>query len=95
MNKKTMAMELASRTGLSQVKAAEVIKELFDVDNGVIANALASGDKVLLAGFGTFTVRERAARVGVKPGTTERIQIPAKKQAHFKPGTSLRDRLAG
>ena len=46
-----------------------------------------------LTGFGTFEVRERSARTGVKPGTTEKIEIPASKFPAFKAGKSLKDEL--
>ena len=44
-----------------------------------------------LVGFGTFEVKERAARVGTKPGTTEQINIPAAKVPAFKAGKALKD----
>ena len=56
-----------------------------------ITDALASGEKVQLTGFGTFEVRQRAARQGVKPGTSEKIYIPASKAAAFKAGKALKD----
>ena len=46
-----------------------------------------------LTGFGTFEVRERSARTGVKPGTSEKIQIPASKYPAFKAGKGLKDSL--
>ena len=55
------------------------------------SNQLNSGGKVQLTGFGTFEVRERQAREGVKPGTSEKIQIPASKAPAFKAGKSLKE----
>jgi len=49
---------------------------------------------VQLTGFGTFEVRERSARTGVKPGTSQKIEIPASKYPAFKAGKSLKDKIA-
>lgn len=54
---------------------------------------LAQGDKVQITGFGTFEVRERSAREGVRPGTSEKIQIPASKYPAFKAGQGLKDQI--
>ena len=59
-----------------------------------ITDALASGEKVLLVGFGTFEVRERAAREGKNPATGETIQIEATKVPAFKAGKALKDAVA-
>jgi DNA-binding protein HU-beta len=48
---------------------------------------------VQITGFGSFEVRDRQAREGVKPGTKERVQIPASKAPAFKPGKSLKDQV--
>jgi DNA-binding protein HU-beta len=58
-----------------------------------ISSHLKQGNKVQLTGFGTFEVRERSARTGVKPGTTEKIEIPASKFPAFKAGKSLKDEI--
>ena len=59
-----------------------------------ITDALASGKKVQLVGFGTFEVRERAAREGKNPATGETIQIEATKVPAFKAGKALKDAVA-
>jgi DNA-binding protein HU-beta len=56
-----------------------------------ITQALVSGDSVALVGFGTFGVKERAARVGRNPKTGEKIDIQAARVAHFKVGKELKD----
>ncbi len=61
---------------------------------GAISGYLAKGEKVQLTGFGTFEVRERKERSGVRPGTTERITIPASKYPAFKPGKVLKDEVS-
>lgn len=58
------------------------------------ASHLAQGDKVQLTGFGTFEVRERSARTGVKPGTNEKIQIAASKYPAFKAGQGLKQNIS-
>ena len=58
---------------------------------GEIENALASGDKVQLMGFGTFEVKARAERVGRNPRTKEAIKIPASKSPVFSAGRVLKD----
>ena len=59
-----------------------------------ISEALAQGDKIQLIGFGSFEVKERAARVGRNPKTKEEIKIPASKYPVFKAGKALKDRVA-
>ena len=54
-----------------------------------VTEALKSGEKVTLVGFGTFMVAERAARTGRNPQTGEKIEIPARKVVKFKPGSKL------
>ena len=56
-----------------------------------IQESLAAGENVQVIGFGTFEVRERAARVGRNPQTGEEIQIAAAKVPAFKPGKALKD----
>jgi len=60
-----------------------------------ITNAVAGGDKVTLPGFGTFEVRERAARSGRNPQTGEAMEIAASKSAAFKPASALKQSLNG
>ena len=56
-----------------------------------VKKTLKSGDKLTLTGFGTFEVRERAARKGINPRTKQEIKIPASKYPAFKPGKGLKD----
>jgi DNA-binding protein HU-beta len=95
MNKKDMAAKLADRAGISQVKATEVLTHIFDGDSGIIASALNGGDKVLVAGFGTFDVKTRAARRGTNPATGAKIDIPPKKAVGFKVGKTLKENIEG
>lgn len=59
----------------------------------VVEDALKAGDKVQLVGFGTFEVKERAARSGRNPKTKEPVQIPASESPTFKPGKALKDAI--
>ena len=96
MNKKELIAKLAKNTGISQVKAAEVVNALFDADpgKGIIAIELDAGRKVTIPGFGTFGTKRRAARVGTNPANGSKINISAKAYAFFKPGKTLRERVA-
>ncbi len=69
------------------------VKEVMDAILEEISGNLDNNNKVQLTGFGTFEVRKRKARTGVKPGTTEKIKIPASKYPAFKPGKSLKERV--
>ena len=62
-----------------------------DATTDTIADALKSGDQVSLVGFGTFQVKDRAARTGRNPQTGETIQIKASKVPGFKAGKALKD----
>jgi DNA-binding protein HU-beta len=78
---------VADETGLSKKNVKETMDALLDT----MSEQIGKGVKVTLTGFGTFEVRKRKARTGVKPGTTEKIKIPASKYPAFKAGKSLKD----
>ena len=86
MNKVTLVAKIAEKSGLSK-KQAELALGAF-IDS--VTEALKEGDKVQLMGFGTFEVKERAARTGRNPSTGETIEIPASKTPSFKAGKGLR-----
>ena len=87
MNKMDLVNSVAEKTDMTKKDAEKVINAVFEGIN----NALAKGDKVQLVGFGTFEVKERAARIGRNPRTGEEISIPATRVPSFKPGKSLRE----
>ena len=87
MNKTELVAAVAERAELSRKDADAAICALVET----ITDALKDGDKVQLVGFGTFEVKNRAARVATKPGTTEKINIPAAKVPSFKAGKALKD----
>ena len=70
---------------------AEDATKAFDATFKVIKNALANGDKVPVAGFGTFDVSKRAAREGRNPRTGETVTIAARNAVTFKAGSALKD----
>ncbi|MCB9520533.1 MAG: HU family DNA-binding protein [Myxococcales bacterium] len=96
MTKKEMAAKLAKKTDISVAKANEILTAIFEANpgEGIIAVELDAGRSVTIAGFGTFGTRSRAARTGTNPANGEKIAIAARKYAYFKPGKTLRDRVA-
>ncbi|WP_127530760.1 HU family DNA-binding protein [Paenibacillus kobensis] len=87
MNKTELIAKVAELTDLSKKDATKAVDAVFDA----ISDALQSGDKVQLVGFGNFEVRERQARKGRNPQTGDEIDIPASKMPAFKPGKSLKE----
>ena len=87
MNKATLIAKLAEKSSLNKKQAEAVLNAFTDT----VIEALKEGDKVQMMGFGTFEVKERAARVGRKPSTGETIEIPAKKIPVFKVGKAFKD----
>jgi DNA-binding protein HU-beta len=87
MNKSELIEAVASEAELSKADATRATDAVFDS----ISNALRKGDQVTLVGFGTFSVRERAARTGRNPQTGEAINIKASRMPGFKAGKALKD----
>jgi DNA-binding protein HU-beta len=85
MNKAELIDAIASQSGLSKVDA----KKALDGFVAATSNALKAGDKISLVGFGSFSVSNRAARIGRNPKTKEEISIPAKNVIRFKSGSEL------
>lgn len=90
MNKTDLINAVAAKSNLTKKVAGDVVDAVFES----ITEALAAGDKVTLVGFGTFEVRDRAARMGVNPSTKEPIQIPATRVPAFKAGKALKESVA-
>ncbi len=89
MNKAELVDAVASDSGLSKADAQRAL----DATTGSIAKALKGGDSVSLVGFGTFSVKERAARTGRNPATGETIKIKASKTPSFKAGKGFKDAI--
>lgn len=87
MNKTELVDAVAASADLSKAAAAKAVDAVVDS----VTSALQKGDKVTLIGFGTFEVRERAARTGRNPRTGEEIKISAAKIPAFKAGKKLKD----
>ena len=85
MNKAELIDAIASESGLSKVDA----KKALDGFVAATSNALKSGDRISLVGFGSFSISERSARTGRNPQTGKEIKIAAKKVVRFKAGAEL------
>ncbi|HEX2191536.1 MAG TPA: HU family DNA-binding protein [Longimicrobiaceae bacterium] len=94
MNKSELVQQLASRANISRADAQRAVDALFSVDNGIISQALKSGDKVQITGFGSFETKQREARKGRNPRTGKEIDIAASTSAAFRPGKGLKDSIA-
>ncbi|MBE6147088.1 MAG: HU family DNA-binding protein [Firmicutes bacterium] len=89
MKKVELVEAVAEKAGLTKADATRAIDALFST----ITEALVKGDKVPVAGFGTFSVGERAAREGRNPQTGAVVKIAACKSAKFKASSALKDAL--
>ena len=87
MNKTELIAAMAETSGLSKKDCDAALTAFITA----IETALKSGEKVQLIGFGSFEVKERAARTGRNPRTKETIQIPEAKVPSFKAGSALKD----
>jgi DNA-binding protein HU-beta len=91
MNKGELVEHIANEAGTDKAAAGRAL----DAVVGAITESLAKGDSVTIAGFGTFDVRQRAARTGRNPQSGETMQIAASTSAGFKPASALKKRLNG
>ena len=85
MNKADLINKVAEKSGLTKTKTAEVIDTLVDT----MQEALSTGEKITLVGFGSFDVSKRDARKGRNPKTGDVIDIAAKSVVRFKSGKEL------
>ena len=89
MNKSDLVDAVAGRADMSKAEAGRAV----DAVLGSVGDALGNGDFVSLVGFGTFSVRHRAARMGRNPQTGATMQIAASKVPGFKAGKALKDKV--
>ena len=89
LNKSELVDHVAEAADIPKAAAARAVESTL----AAITGSLSNGESVALVGFGTFLVRERAAREGRNPATNEKIQIAAKKVPAFKAGKALKDAL--
>ena len=103
MNKTELIAAVAEKTDLSKKDADAAVSAgvggvtaglLTRAVLGAITDALKAGDKIQLVGFGTFEVRNRAAKQGRNPRTGETMTVPASKVPAFKAGKALKDAVA-
>jgi len=87
MKKPELAAAIALEAEVTKEKAGEILNIMIDE----ITNSVCQDESVTLIGFGTFSRRERSARIGKNPQTGKTIQIPATKTAGFKAGKALKD----
>ena len=91
MNKSDLINAIAEHANLTKADAGRALEGLLIT----IETALKAGDPVVLIGFGTFAVKERAERTGRNPQTSQEITIAAAKVPSFKPGKGLKDAVNG
>ena len=87
MNKSELIDAIASGADISKASAGRALDAMLDA----VTESLRKGDQVALVGFGTFSVKQRAARTGLNPQTREKIEIPAATVPSFKAGKALKD----
>ncbi|SMB83803.1 HU family DNA-binding protein [Deinococcus hopiensis] len=88
--KTQLVEQVAQKTGLTKKQADQAVNAFMEI----VVRGVQKGQSVGLPGLGTFSVRETAARTGVRPGTSERIQIPAGKKVAFKAASTLKGALS-
>lgn len=91
MNKSELIETTAESSGVNKRDVGKVLDGLLSGISGAVRN----GDKVSLTGFGTFELRERAARTGRNPQTGEQLQVAASKAPAFKPAKAFKDAVNG
>jgi len=90
MTKAELISAVAEKSNLTKKDSDKAVTAMIDATT----EALVSGDKVSLVGFGTFEVKDRAARKGINPRTKEPMPIPASKLPAFKAGKALKEAVA-
>jgi DNA-binding protein HU-beta len=95
VNRNEIVAAVMGRAGVPATAARAAVDAVFGGASrpGLIAEALRRGERVQVAGFGTFWVRQRAARVGHDPRTRQKIDIPAAAAPAFRPATGLREHV--
>ena len=90
MTKTDLIAQVAANTEMSKKSAEMAVNAAFEA----LGKAMAEGEKISISGFGTFEVRERAAKTARNPRTGETIDVPACKVPAFKAGKGLKDKVA-
>ena len=87
MNKSDLVSMIAAKSNLTKKDSESALNAFIES----VQTSLKKGEKIQLVGFGTFEVRQRAARTGINPRTKQSIKIPASKAPVFKAGKALKD----
>ena len=90
MTKADLVTVIAEKVGTTKKDANAMVDAMFDA----ITEALQKGDKVAVAGFGTFLAKDRPARTCINPATKEKISVKATRVPQFKAGKALKDSVA-
>jgi integration host factor subunit alpha len=88
---KAELIEAVSKIGISKKESADLVELVFDT----MKNTLSAGEKIKISGFGNFVVREKRARMGRNPQTSESMEISARRVLTFRPSPVLKSRLNG
>ena len=91
MNKAELLEALVKKTDLPARDVKAVVDALFNASEGVIAKSMKKGEKVVIAGFGSFERRARGARTARNPQTGATVKVKARKVPAFKAGASLKE----
>ena len=89
MNKSEFISAVAEKSGLEKADAKKAVEAFIET----VSEELKAGGKVALLGFGSFSVVEKSARMGINPKTKEPIEIAARKNVKFKAGTELNEQI--
>lgn len=89
MNKKELIDKIAKKTTLTRPQIQQVIDDTFEI----ISQEMSEGGKVKMIGFGTFSIKKRAERIGSNPRTGEKITIEARNAPVFSPGKKLIEKV--
>jgi integration host factor subunit beta len=87
MTKADLVEKVAGLGDLTRRDSEVIVETIFDS----VINALQTGDKIEIRGFGSFRIRQRNPRIGRNPKTGQRVEVPAKRVPYFKPSKELRD----
>ena len=90
MTKAELVTAIAEKSGLTKKDSEKALAAFIDT----VTDTLSKGESIQLGGFGTFEVRERAARTGINPRSKEKIEIAATKVPAFKAGRALKDAVS-
>ena len=89
MTKKDIVLKITDMTGIKQVDVKTIVQKTFDV----IVDSLIRNEKVELRNFGVFKIKERKARIGRNPRTSESVHVPPRKVVVFKPGLEMKQKI--